>query len=113
MTRTHPTLLLLLLLAAVAGCGSTTHAVAAGEARVTPTAATALETLPVKGRAPKTGYDREQFGDGWASVHGCDTRDRMLARDLTRRSYVDGCRVESGELNDPYTAARIRFERGG
>ena len=36
----------------------------------------------VKGRAPKTGYSREQFGDGWASLDGCDTRDRILARDL-------------------------------
>ena len=30
----------------------------------------ALQGLPVKGRAPKTGYGREQFGDGWASVAG-------------------------------------------
>jgi hypothetical protein len=35
----------------------------------------ALATLPVKGRASKTGYDREQFGGDWASVNGCDTRD--------------------------------------
>ena len=27
-------------------------------------AAAALAMLPVKGRAPKTGYSREQFGDG-------------------------------------------------
>ena len=76
-------------------------------------AAVALEALPVKGRAPKTGYDREQFGDGWASVNGCDSRDRMLDRDLTDKAYLDDCRVESGKLNDPYTAARITFKRGG
>src|SRR4051812_47072716 len=33
-------------------------------------ASAALEALPVKGRAPKTGYSREQYGDGWVSVHG-------------------------------------------
>jgi hypothetical protein len=76
-------------------------------------AAAALEALPVKGRAPKTGYDRGQFGDGWASVDGCDTRDRMLDRDLTGKAFLDDCRLESGKLNDPYTAARITFERGG
>jgi hypothetical protein len=47
----------------------------------TGTALSALDALPVKGRAPKTGYSRDQFGDGWASVAGCDTRDRILARD--------------------------------
>jgi hypothetical protein len=63
----------------------------------------ALETLPVKGRAPKTGYDRDQFGDGWATVAGCDMRDRILARDLTRKAYASGdtCAVQSGQLNDP------------
>ncbi len=35
-----------------------------------------LDTLEVKGRAPKTGYDREQFGPAWKDVdrNGCDTR---------------------------------------
>ena len=49
-------------------------------------AKTALDTLgelPVKGRAPKTGYSRAQFGDGWASVNGCTTRQIILHRDLT------------------------------
>jgi hypothetical protein len=75
----------------------------------------ALEALPVKGRAPKTGYDREQFGDGWATVSGCDIRDQILTRDLTRRIYEAGdtCAVQSGHLNDPYTATLITFVRGG
>jgi hypothetical protein len=69
----------------------------------------------VKGRAPKTGYSREQFGEGWLAVNGCDTRDRMLRRDLTRKSFVAGstCAVAEGRLNDPYTAAAITFVRGG
>ncbi len=45
-----------------------------------------LATLPVKGRAPKTGYSRDQFGQAWADVdrNGCDTRNDTLRRDLTR-----------------------------
>ena len=81
------------------------------------TAAAALAKLPVKGRAPKTGYSREQFGDGWIDTGGCDTRDRILTRDLTAKSYLDDCRVESGTLADPYTGERVqlhprRRERG-
>jgi len=46
-------------------------------------AAALLATLPVKGRAPMTGYDRELFGTPWSDVddNGCDTRDDVLARD--------------------------------
>ena len=78
------------------------------------TALAALASLSVKGRAPKTGYSREQFGDGWASVSGCDTRDRILRRDLTRKRFEsDGCRVRSGVLSDPYTGETVRYVRGG
>ncbi len=77
------------------------------------TALAALAGLAVKGRAPKTGYTREQFGDGWASVAGCDTRDRILRRDLTRKRYEsDGCRVSRGVLFDPYTGQIVRYVRG-
>lgn len=73
----------------------------------------ALEQLPVKGRAPKTGYSREQFGDGWQTgVDGCDTRNLILRRDLTNVQLGDGCTVYSGDLDDPYTATSIRFVRG-
>jgi Excalibur calcium-binding domain/Protein of unknown function (DUF1524) len=72
----------------------------------------ALDRLAVKGRAPKTGYDRDQFGTGWASLNGCDTRERILARDL-RRTTGASCHLQSGRLADPYTATSIRFVRGG
>jgi hypothetical protein len=83
-------------------------------------ASTALEvlaTLPVKGRAPKTGYSREQFGPAWADAdrNGCDTRNDMLRRDLTAialKAGTDDCVVLSGVLNDPYTAALVNFLRG-
>jgi hypothetical protein len=78
------------------------------------TALAALRGLEVKGRAPQTGYSREQFGAGWADVDGCDQRDRILRRDLiTKRVAADGCRVLSGTLRDPYTGQTIRYVRGG
>ena len=79
------------------------------------TALAALDVLAIKGRAPKTGYSREQFGGGWASVAGCDMRDRILRRDLTSKTYEHGdtCAIRGGRLNDPYTATAITFVRGG
>ena len=76
-----------------------------------------LATIPVKGRAPKTGYSRDQFGPAWADVdrNGCDTRNDMLRRDLTGLALKPGtqdCVVLSGILNDPYTATLINFLRG-
>ncbi len=75
----------------------------------------ALEALPVKGRAPKTGYDRELFGPSWKDVdgNGCDTRNDVLKRDLEPEVVAaDGCTIESGTLLDPYTGTTISFQRG-
>ena len=75
-----------------------------------------LNTLPVKGRAPKTGYSRAQFGDAWSDIdhNGCDTRNDILNRDLTAKQHKNsrGCVVISGILNDPYTGKVINFMRG-
>lgn len=75
-----------------------------------------LNTLPVKGRAPKTGYSRTQFGDAWIDIdhNGCDTRNDILNRDLTAKQHKNsrGCVVISGILNDPYTGKIINFIRG-
>jgi hypothetical protein len=51
-----------------------------------------LDTLEVKGRAPKTGYDREQFGPAWKDVdrNGCDTLD-----DPSTGTPPPGCRRTS------------------
>ncbi|TLM81987.1 DUF1524 domain-containing protein [Pseudarthrobacter sp. NamE2] len=79
-------------------------------------AADLLASLPIKGRAPKTGYERSLFGPTWADVdrNGCDTRDDMLNRDLTDITYVNSvpCTVKSGILADPYTSTIINFLRG-
>jgi len=77
-----------------------------------------LNTIPVKGRAPATGYSRAQFGDAWTDNNdvplgrnGCRTREDILARDMTQ-VYHDGCKVTGGVINDPYTGKTITFTRG-
>jgi hypothetical protein len=76
-----------------------------------------LETLAVKGRAPKTGYTRAQFGPAWADVdrNGCDTRNDILKRDLTSITYrakTRNCVVETGTLVDRYSGETINFVKG-
>lgn len=78
----------------------------------TGSAAEALAALPVKGRAPKTDYSRSQFGNGWATTSGCDTRNIILNRDLVDPVIGDACAVLSGVLQDPYTGKEIRFIKG-
>ena len=71
--------------------------------------------LPVKGRAPKTGYARSQFGQPWfdADRNGCDTRNDILAAQLTDVQKSGRCKVMEAVLaNDPYTGQRIVFIRG-
>jgi hypothetical protein len=90
----------------------TSPATASGEK-----AAVVLETLAVKGRAPKTGYARDLFGQSWADVNrnGCDTRNDILTRDLKSVIYKPGtrnCVVLSGVLSDPYSGEQISFIRG-
>jgi hypothetical protein len=80
------------------------------------TALAVLGTLAVKGRAPKTGYDRDAFGPAWADIdrNGCDTRNDILARDLTGETFKPGtrdCVVMSGQLAEPYTGATLSFRK--
>ncbi len=70
-----------------------------------------LDTLDIKGRAPKTGYTRAMFGDGWRKNGQCDTRNDILARDMTN-VVTENCKVHSGVLDDPYTGKKIYFNRG-
>lgn len=81
----------------------------------TSTALGLLEQLPVKGRAPKTGYDRaDKFGTPWIDVdrNGCDTRNDMLQRDLTAVALAGPCKVMSGILADPMSGQTVQFVRG-
>jgi hypothetical protein len=81
------------------------------------TALAVMAGLSVKGRAPQTGYDRDQFGQAWLDTNrnGCDTRSDILVRDLTSLTVApgtNGCRVEAGTLADPYTGMTIHYVRG-
>ncbi|MCA5923934.1 HNH endonuclease family protein [Curtobacterium oceanosedimentum] len=74
-----------------------------------------LADLPVKGKAAGTGYDRTgQFGSAWLDVdrNGCDTRNDVLARDLTGITREGRCKVLTGTLVSPYTGATVDFVRG-
>ena len=100
----------------VSGISTTAHA-STFSAATEVTASSALSTLTVKGRAPKTGYDRDTLFGGWADPdgNGCDARNDVLARDLTNKVFGTGrdkCLVLSGTLIDPYSGKKIDFTRG-
>lgn len=111
---------------ATAGCAPVAGSNAGGAHRGVParsisrtatTAVDGLARLPVKGRAPKTGYSRARFGQAWADTDrdGCDQRNQVLTRDLTEVRYkqrTHQCVVLSGQLRDPYTDELIHFRRG-
>ena len=83
----------------------------------TGTALALVDQLQVKGRAPRTGYDRDLFGQAWADTdrNGCDTRNDLLRRDLTAvvlKEGTNGCVVLTGVLQDPFSGSPIAFERG-
>ncbi len=79
-------------------------------------AMTMLASLPVKGRAPRSGYARNEFGQGWGDLDRdeCDTRNEILRRDLKDAQLKTGsdCIVASGLLDDPYSGSSIQFVRG-
>jgi len=80
-------------------------------------AAALLAGLPIKGRAPRTGFDRAIFGPAWADTdrNGCDTRNDILRRDLRTVIYkegTNGCVVLTGVLDDPFSGRSMSFTRG-
>ena len=82
-----------------------------------PTTIDLVGSLLVKGRAPKTGYTRDQFGPAWSDVdrNGCDTRNDILERDLKSivyKSPSNPCVILFGVLIDPYSGESIDFLRG-
>ena len=77
-------------------------------------ALSSLNKLPVKGRAPKSGYSRDKFPH-WRDPdrNGCDARNDILKRDLTMvafRAGSDNCKVISGKLLDPFSNKEIIFD---
>ncbi|WP_246090230.1 HNH endonuclease family protein [Nonomuraea deserti] len=106
----------------LAGCGGLTVQSAGGNVEQPDSASVSeardkLAGLDVKGRAPKTGFDRDEFGPAWSDVdhNGCDTRNDILKRDLEGETFKPGthdCVVLTGTLNDPFSGKTIEFERG-
>ncbi len=69
-----------------------------------------VEKLEVKGRAPKTGYKREEFYSGWPNVDGCSLRQRIILREFGDSAVLDGCNVVAGEYDEPYTGEHLKFK---
>lgn len=74
-----------------------------------PLATTVLELLEVKGRAPKTGYSRDEFYSGWPTVDGCNLRQKIIKREFGDTAVLDGCNVLAGEFDEPYTGQHLKF----
>ncbi len=76
-----------------------------------PLASIILERLEIKGRAPKTGYSRDEFYKGWPDVEGCSLRQRIIKRELGDSATLDNnnCNVISGEFDEPYTGSHMLF----
>ncbi|WP_226486471.1 HNH endonuclease family protein [Streptomyces parvulus] len=85
------------------------------------TARDLIEDLATKGRGPKTGYDRDEFGYAWMDSadgvplarNGCDTRNDLLQRDGQDVRFRSGsdCVVVAMTLDDPYTGTTIEFRK--
>lgn len=63
---------------------------------------------------PPEKYNRvEQFGPAWKDVdhNGCDTRNDILARDLTVQEMRNSCVITAGQLADPYSGEQIDFRK--
>jgi hypothetical protein len=116
MRRLGATLLVTALLTPLAPANSAESSTANSPANKSQyeAALTTLNQLPVKGRAPKTGYSRQQFPH-WLDPdrNGCDARNDVLKRDLTMVIFKTGtnnCKVVSGKLLDPFSNKEIIFD---
>ncbi|WP_206340384.1 HNH endonuclease family protein [Blastococcus litoris] len=86
-------------------------------------AGAALAALPVAEKTSLDGYERGcgdgegcVFGPAWSDVdrNGCDQRNDVLHRDLTRIEVREGtqeCVVVAGVLDDPYTGEVVQFQK--
>ncbi|MFF1277255.1 HNH endonuclease family protein [Streptomyces marokkonensis] len=80
-----------------------------------------IEKVTTKGRGPKTGYDRDEFGYAWMDTadgvplarNGCDTRNDLLQRDGRELRFRSGsdCVVVAMTLADPYTGKTIEWRK--
>lgn len=72
-------------------------------------ARTAIELVGTASDSKKLAdaYDRAKHFGGWRSTDGCDTRQRILARDLDDLERHDDCDAMVGTLDDPYTGKTL------
>lgn len=77
----------------------------------TPLAVDVLNRLEKKGRAPKTGYTRDEFYSTWPTIDGCSLRQRIIKREMSDSAVLadDNCTVISGEFDEPYTGSHLIF----
>lgn len=85
------------------------------------TARALIDRVMTKGRGPKTGYSRDEFGYAWMDSapdvpyahNGCDTRNDLIKRDGEDLHYRSGsdCVVTSMTLHDPYTGRTIHWTK--
>ncbi len=68
-----------------------------------------LEQIEIKGRAPKTGYDRKEFYSTWPNVNGCSLRQIIIKREMGDSAVLDGCDVVAGKFVEPYTGNEMTF----
>lgn len=81
-----------------------------------------LHSLTVAEPAPWAPYSRDEFGQKWSDDvtvelghNGCDTRNDILARDLSDVVFKPGtrdCVVLSGWFVDPFSGETVSFQRG-
>lgn len=76
-----------------------------------PLASEVLSRLEVKGRAPKTGYSRNEFYSNWPTIDGCNLRQRIIKREFGDTAILDSdnCTVLSGEVDESYTGSHLIF----
>jgi hypothetical protein len=80
-----------------------------------------IKRVTTKGRGPKTGYSRDEFGYAWMDSapnvpyahNGCDTRNDLIKRDGVEVHYRSGskCVVSSMTLHDPYTGRTVHWTK--
>ena len=79
-----------------------------------PLATKVLEKIEIKGRAPKTGYERSQFYSSWPTIDGCSLRQRIIKREMGDSAVIDeknNCDVIAGEFDEPYTGKHMTFSQ--
>jgi hypothetical protein len=93
--------------ATMTGCGipgmASTTPPASSSTALAGNAAHQLANLTIAPDGTMAGYERNKFGDGWASMpDGCSARDHALARQGHDLHHDGQCEITSGTWTSPY-----------